>query len=540
MSIGSISSYRRPRQGVPKLKDAPVVAAREPALTRGQLVLFVLSFGLYLYLAYLLAFQIKFALGDAMSRTYSAFASVYGAHPHLATIGFIWPPLPTFLQLPLVLVKPLVYYGFAGMIISALFGAASVVVLDALYRHYGLRWWARVPLAMIFTGNPYILFYSFNGMSEMAFVFSFSVALISFAIWNKHNQWRMVAVMGMAVAMAFYVRYDAMGLAAAFFAAIVLLMPKLEADSPERIEGTLLAFSVLVGYVVAIWIFLNWSIMKDPLYFYRSEYSNLAITRSMKDAPQVVAMRQSWVATVQYGAEMMYRVSPLFVVLAPLLALGGVVRRKMLLVTMLFISLSVPAFQVYMFRQGTTFGFDRFYISVIPATFILGATVVEKYVGGRRRVRFAAIILLLMALAASNAWTGYRIYQGGNSTEEGTVLLAALEGRTINAYALDEEVGAYITEHVNGRQVLTDSNSADRIVLFTQNPKLFIITADPDFQEVLRAPVGKAGYILAPDPESTSTFDAILDQYPDIWKGSVPFTELEKDFGRYRLYRIKS
>ncbi|MDO8691217.1 MAG: hypothetical protein Q7R39_14620 [Dehalococcoidia bacterium] len=509
-------------------------------IPKDPLIVFAASVCMFLAAAYFLAFQVKYALGDAMSRTFSAFDAVYGAQPHLATIGFIWPPLPTLLQIPLVLIKPLTYYGFSGMIVSALFGAGSLAALDMLYRHYGFKWWTRAILAAIFVGNPYIMFYAANGMSEIAFVFFFSVALAGFAVWDRHNQWRMVTLMGIAVTGAFYVRYDALALAAAFFFGIILLMPKLDADAPERIEGTLLAFSVLVGYGVAVWIFMNWSIMKDPLYFYRSEYSNLAITKNMIDTPQVQALQHSWVAVLQYGAEMMYRVSPLFTVLTPLLVIGSLVRRKAAVFVMLLISLSVPAFQVYMFRQGTTFGFDRFYISVIPATFILGVTVVDKIQRGKARLKALALPLLIIALAVSTGWTAVRVYEGKDSTEEGAVMLASMEMRSLNNFALDEEVASYVVAHVEGRQVLADSNSAERIVLFTQEPRLFVLTADPDFDEVLRSPVGKVKYILVQNPQLNITFDAILDRYPDIWTGAVPFTELEKDFGSYRLYRVKS
>ena len=72
-----------------------------------------------------------------------------------------------------------------------------------------------------------------------------------------------------------------------------------------------------------------------------------------------MAVRQSWVATVQYGAEMMYRISPLFVVLAPLLALGGLVRRKMLLITMVVVF-------VYGAAVGHSLGSGSWVLEVLP------------------------------------------------------------------------------------------------------------------------------------------------------------------------------
>ncbi len=506
-------------------------------LPSGGIGLFLASFTLFLASSYVVAFQFKFALGDAMSRTYSAFTAIYAAYPHLGTVGFIWPPLLTLLQMPLVLFKPLVYYGFAGMIVTSAFGAGTLVVLERLYRHLRFPFLHRLVLAVAFALNPFILYYSANGMSEIVFVFFFSAALCLFVVWGGSNEWRHVAVIGVAVACAFYVRYDAMALALAMFGAILLSMRTFGEGTPQRMEGVLLAYTTTVAYGVAVWIFLNWIIMRDPLYFYRSEYSNLYLTQMMRNAPDVVALRESVQATILYTIDKTARLSPAFVLFAALAALSGLFLRKRMLFLTLPISLAVPAFQVYMYRQGTTFGFDRFYISVIPATFILYAILAGMTGRHRAFIRVPLTGILLLALLGSTGATAYRMYQEGASSGEGIVMQAALNWQEVNNYALDEEVASYITSHSTGRSVLTDSAYADRIVLFTQDPRLFVHTSDPDFKEILQNPAGKIDYILALSPEFMG-FNAVAEQYPYLWERGTSFTRLEKDFGMYRLYRV--
>lgn len=519
-----------------KLKDAPPEPERRSVFPIDPAI-FIPALCLYLTAACLLAFYFKYGQGDALSRTYSALATIYSEYPKLTTLGFVWPPLPALLQLPLVVFKPLAFYGFAGMIVTSLFGAATLVIMDRLYRYHGFGRWHRLGLGLLFALNPFILYYSVNGMSEIVFVFFFAIALYYFVIWNGVNQWRHVAMMAIAVGFSFYARYDAMALAGALFLAIVLSMPRRGERAAITMEGTLLSYTTVIGYSIGLWVFLNWLFMHDPFFFYQSEYSNFYVTRFMSESPDVIALQESVLATILYLVEKMFRLSPIFVVLAPCLGLLGLVRRHATLVLTVLVSLAVPVFQVYMFRQGTTFGFDRFYISAIPAAFVLYALFVNSMNSIAPNLKTMLPPVLLAALLASTGLTMQLMYQEGTSTPEGTLLRAVLSWQPIDNYALDAEVASYTQSHVEGREVLADSAYADRIILFTQDPKLFVQTSDQDFQDVLRDPVGKVTYILTVSPDF-SGFNAVADRYPSLWSKGTPFARLEKDFGTYRLYRV--
>ena len=63
-----------------------------------EVVIFALSLAINLGLAYCLTFVWHIGHGDALSRTANAYYVLYSREPHLAAVGFAWPPLPSLLQ----------------------------------------------------------------------------------------------------------------------------------------------------------------------------------------------------------------------------------------------------------------------------------------------------------------------------------------------------------------------------------------------------------------------------------------------------------
>ena len=76
------------------------------------------------FMIYVVVFRLNLFLTDAMARTRSAWQVFFSYEPKLAYIGFIWAPLPTILQLPLVLIPWLRYKGLSSNVVTALCGAA--------------------------------------------------------------------------------------------------------------------------------------------------------------------------------------------------------------------------------------------------------------------------------------------------------------------------------------------------------------------------------------------------------------------------------
>src|SRR5690349_4617983 len=95
---------------IPELShQAPIVGTHARTMTRAcsvglrheNTILFVISFGISMTLAmYMRSLDVFFI--DSLSRTANAFYVLFSRDPHLAAVGFVWNPLPSLIQLPLL------------------------------------------------------------------------------------------------------------------------------------------------------------------------------------------------------------------------------------------------------------------------------------------------------------------------------------------------------------------------------------------------------------------------------------------------------
>src|SRR6202012_479713 len=67
----------------------------------------LIAFGAYLTVAILLDFKYKILPLDAVSRMSNGYYVLWSRDPHLAAIGFVWSPLQSAADIPLLLFKPL-------------------------------------------------------------------------------------------------------------------------------------------------------------------------------------------------------------------------------------------------------------------------------------------------------------------------------------------------------------------------------------------------------------------------------------------------
>src|SRR5438309_6829994 len=149
--------------------------AQRPQATRGRLprtglLVFGAALVLYLAVAVVLVFGANVILGDALARVANAYRILFSRDPHLASIGFVWSPLPSLAELPLLPLKAfwpdLASRGFAGNIVTAAFMAGAVYQLWAFLRELALSRLMRLGLTAAFALHPLIVFFGANGMSE--------------------------------------------------------------------------------------------------------------------------------------------------------------------------------------------------------------------------------------------------------------------------------------------------------------------------------------------------------------------------------------
>ena len=525
--------------------QAGLGARLHATLAKDSVVLGVLLTAAFSAVGVWRALVIQYAVGDAVSRTYSADAALYSHEPHLAVLGFIWPPLPAFAQLILLRIAPgLSYYGLSGNLVTAISAGALGSLLLSTLRGVGVGRWGSIVLVAALFCNPMMAFYASNGMSEMPFLFFLTLAIGGYARWTDTGRWQPLSTAGFACAGMFFCRYDAAVIAPAMAMSVVPVMRLSHREFfPPKVEANLLAFSVPVVYVGFIWIYLNRLIMGDALYFWHSEYSNLFLTRTMKFSAEVIGLQQSLPATAAYFIRIVNGFSPFFLAACALSVVVAIWKRDIALITFTGLFLAAPVFQLWTYRSGSTFNLPRFYISVIISGLLLGAYVFQSM--WRNSHHRAKLVILLMGVLVSNvaSWgTMAAQLDPAHPTgvlDEGLFIQSLIHPLTPQAdYSDDAKAAAYLNAHTTGRSILIDAVGTNVAVLSGHLDR-FYVPSDTDWLDVATKPQGRVSYIVAVG-NAALQYHAFLDLYPNLFENGTPFTTLEGDFGNVRLYRMNN
>src|SRR5205823_1784482 len=143
--------------------------------------------------------------------------------------------------------------------------------------------------------------------------------------------------------------------------------------------GLLLVWMTPLGYVVALWLFLNWSIMHDPFYFQHGAYGNGAAmgTKIYAGYRPLEAGQGHIVAALAFVARQTLLFPPVVVGLLGLLAVSLVGRqpehtRALVLVAA---TLGLPLFHLTQVYTGNSSGWLRFFLTFVPFGFVAVAYV---------------------------------------------------------------------------------------------------------------------------------------------------------------------
>ncbi len=501
---------------------------------------------LYLALGLWLMLGLGFYEGDALSRTANAMYVVLGRDPHLAAIGFVWNPLPSIVQVPLVLVLDrfgLVY--LSAPIMSAAFAVGTLVVLDRTLRLLDVGGVRRRVLLLAYGLHPAIVFYAANGMSESPLLFFMLLATYQFLRWARGGGTQALLLFSLASASTFLVRYEGLAFAAGGVAALTFAFFVGKDLEPDRLEAILLTYLVPVSYVAALWVFFNAVFVGDPLYFYRSSYGNLAQTAGFRTGQQTYLslVIGDLLASIGYALERWAFVMPAAVPLAIGAFLLGILRREHVTFGVLAMAGALPAFHAYLVFSGTSFGWLRFFLYSVPFAIVLLPLVLRPLASRPRRHAFAwaAGIVLLVGGLPAGAWA---MAQPDLGREEWQIVRHVARPDAVAVppsfeFTTEKRIAAYVDALPGRPVVLMDSAYAFGVNVFARDHTRYAITSDRDFTAILARPDGGSiTHILVPDPRSP---EAVGQALPGIWQNGRPYARLEMDFGGlngWRLYAV--
>ena len=512
---------------------------------------------------------------DATSRVANGFFVLFSRDPHLPAVGFVWNPLPSLLLSPLLALKSvfpvLVRDGFAGNLESVVFMAGSVALLAGCLRRLEVSRVLRLLLVGLFALHPLMITYAGNGESEAVLLFFLLLALRSLIGWLGERQPARLAGTGVALALAYLSRYEAVAPAVAVTLLVALVSAHRATGTVGQRARSAMNDAVLVAFpfifAFGLWALSSRLLVGSWFPTFSSEYGNAAqVGASAEGITQVTGTTH--LAAVQYVLEQLAGLQPFAAPIAVLAVIVAVRRRDLLSVAAPTVLGAVLAFDNLAFLSGNSFGWLRFQITLIPLTALAAGRVLGSWSGstspaaqqprrGRARsVRVPAVlaVFVLIATAAALPISARTLTSHRLAREETQAMLAAFsparataeDRRHLLILQTEKQVADDLDAmHLGPGHVLTDSAYSFAVILASSRPKQFVITSDRDFRQAVADPKGhQVRYLLVPEP-AFARADAVLRSRPTLYDTGGGISDVVRTWrsaagtGNWRLLQVR-
>ncbi len=499
-------------------------------------VVFATALSLYLFAAWQLAITHHAVVGDAMARVANGSYVISSRDPHLAAVGFVWNPLPSFAALPFLTLSrwfpALRTQAFAGNIVSAACMAGAAAVIWRILRELRVGLVPSIGLTALFALHPLVMQYGANGDSEAALVFFLALTCLGLLRWFERRDLSSLVMIGFALAFGYLSRQEFLAAGAASLLVIAGCAYREAAGTRAHRRWTAMTEATLAGmpfvFAVACWA--------------GSAFIIVGTATSYLDVnSEQVSAAQSGIASVVGGTGITDRLAyylgqlvllePLWsvVVLTAVIVAWRAHDRRVLAPLVTFGA--VAAAQGTLFGAGSTFGWLRFAITVVPLTIIsagyLIARIQSKAQTATTRGRLGALrtVVPVVALAGAcmvaipSAVGGMTEARFGREEAASVHLLpgyswAPVGDSYVRPHYLDgyDVVARYFDRrHLPEGSVLTDAEYTFPLMLKSTRPRQFIIPSDSDFERSVADPASfRVRYLLMTNGQS----DALHRNYP--------------------------
>lgn len=520
----------------------------------------IVPLGIALFLAELI-YGINLAVvqdilpADSVSRVANAYYVLAVKPSRLSSIGLIWNPLPSLLELPLAalapLWRPLVSKAVASCVVTALFASLSVIVLLKTFMEFRISRFYSIFITIFYAIHPYVFYYGANGMTESMLFFFLIYCTCKLTLWIRYGTADYIVKIAFGLTGGFLVRYEMIPFAVGIGLCVVLNILFNQREKPywtvrglkkERyfyIEGTLVMLYTPAIYAGIIWILVCWIITGNPLYFYNSNYSNLAQSAYAAKIASIPGL-------ISYVS---FRALPFLTVFFAVV-LMRIVQKRLLrcdFICFFLLVMSLLTFHTLMYWRGTSFGWLRFFCYSLPiciawlpyelSTYqsesgdsIAGYHFRNRGFAGisdaqRGALNFTKVLLpislVISVLLLNNVTNGRAISDYDGSTHD-----------------QENQIAEYINVNLPDRTILTDVFTTYNVALNVDHFENLVVSSSPNFKKCVADPVGNGiEYILVPDPKETS-FDEINFAYSDLYYHGTDWCKEEADFGHFKLFRV--
>jgi hypothetical protein len=542
------------RGRVPVQRVAAQTIAEGRRERREVLALFLVAWAAYSAIGYHYIVQHHVFTVDAASRYAHAFFVWHNDPPKLAAVGFIWAPISTLIFLPAAAIRSL-STGMAGLpITTAAFGAGLLVVLYRMFRALEMPKVQALTLVLAFGANPMIVYYSVNGMSEIPYLFFLTFGLFEFVLWFLRREPRYLIVCGIMLSLGLLTRYEVLMWAVILVPIMTVAMIR-QRVSRDYLEGALIAFLAPIAYGFGMWLFLNWLIQGNALYWLGSQSGKLTAAQIAQLKGEQVPWTQ--VQIVEKVLSVYWHLYPPTLIVLGVMVVVFVARkgRDLMLPALGAMLLVNVAFIVALISKSHFPGMTqlRYNMRDMPLTLIaVGWLYLVARTAWRRRAIWA-VTLVATVVSIPTTWHTMKTFKyqfleqafvrsvEQDKTQEGTKSIGwVLHKGAYYSVGIDDSnaMGKYILGlHLKKNQILTDDAQTFWVMLASGRPDLFldrIDQGDAHWLDVMQAPRGRVKYFLV----TRQSDDIINNHFANITQGGVPWAKLVHTDGRFYLLRI--
>ncbi len=496
---------------------------------RVEIVVFLVAFASYIALAMWMRAGLHYAIGDSLSRNQSARTVLFGSQPKLSALGFVWPPLPTMAEFPIVaILEPFGHAAFAGPIMSAIFGAATIVVLLRLARRLGVTPWKGWLVVGLYSVNPVVGFHSATGMSESPYFFFIAVLALGFSGWILRRRLPDLVVAGVGLLGMVLTRIET-----------ICLIPLVGFAACLMVQGfrqrarvfMLIIMPAVFGQLV--WMMSAKLIVSNFLF---SIENPGAVVGGPPKGSRWMSDDRNLIYSVKYATKLSLIHGVGFVALA-LVAGVMALRRGRKFAFGVFVLVAVcgffPGFQAFLIFTDRSWGDPRYFCTIVVFTVILALWIMQPVsdhsgtVSAKNRNAWPLIAVAMSALAlVANAITGTIGLSNPTAAaiEQEWVVFNAIAGRQrppsepeLNEIRIDQftEIAKLIDSKLalsDYELVFVEVRTAFPVMLWTKYPDRFVGDSDDRFEPLTNSGGGTIRYAVTSRSAFASPLTSMLNR----------------------------
>lgn len=226
------------------------------------------------------------AYNDARSHLDIGRRVVEGLKPGLAQLGSVWLPLPHILMIPTIWNDFMWHSGLSGALQSMTSFVATGLLIYLFLKKIGVGILGRIMGVLIFALNLNVLYLQSTAMTELLLIATMTGGVYYLMAWSKDDNILSLIKSAFFVLLASLIRYE--GWFLFLFAGLLIIIEVFRKKGYKVTEGTIILFSTLAGFGIALWFLWNLLIFKDPLYFIFGPYAAATQQKQLLEAGNLV------------------------------------------------------------------------------------------------------------------------------------------------------------------------------------------------------------------------------------------------------------